>query len=245
MRSTRFIAFAIWTTLTLLTTAGFAVFSADPEPPPPSPTLDVRAGTGAGAGRLAALGFVRSAQPAPAVIPPSTTRVDATTTTTAPAVVAAEPEPTTTTTAPAPTTTEHVHPTTTTTTQPPPPTTTTAPAEPSTTTTVAEPPPASTGPLSEDEARAIIALYFLAEDVEQALRVADCESNLDPAATNPVSGAAGLFQHIPLYWETRSANAGWSGADIYDANANTAVAAWLVYENGGWYHWAGSEYCWG
>ena len=32
---------------------------------------------------------------------------------------------------------------------------------------------------------------------------------------------------------------------ITDPDANIAVAAWLVYEGGGWRHWSPSAHCWG
>ncbi len=54
-----------------------------------------------------------------------------------------------------------------------------------------------------------------------------CESGGDPNALNPASGAAGLFQFIPGTWESASASAGWEGADVFDPEANIAVAYWL------------------
>jgi hypothetical protein len=56
--------------------------------------------------------------------------------------------------------------------------------------------------------------------------------------------ASGLFQHLASMWPERSAAAGWSGADVFDPVANTAVAAWLVYDFGGWSHWYPSANCW-
>lgn len=85
--------------------------------------------------------------------------------------------------------------------------------------------------------RDLAARYFVASDVERAVRVARCESGFNPSAVNGSSGAAGLFQHLPRYWKDRAAAAGWAGADILNAEANTAVSAWLVYEGGGWGHW--------
>jgi hypothetical protein len=99
--------------------------------------------------------------------------------------------------------------------------------------------------MSEAEVRGIIALFFNPADVDLALEVSYCESRWDPGATNRSSGAAGLFQHIPRFWAERSTAAGWSGANIYDPHANVAVSAWLVYEGGGWVHWAASQGCWG
>ena len=91
----------------------------------------------------------------------------------------------------------------------------------------------------------LVEAYFAPGDVQRALDVIWCESRGNPDATNTASGAAGLFQHLPKFWAERSANAGWADADIYDPTANTAVAAWLVYSDGGWKHWNPSAYCWG
>lgn len=76
--------------------------------------------------------------------------------------------------------------------------------------------------------RPLVAAYFPSDWVEWALRIIQCESRGDPNAENPTSGAAGLFQHIPRYWEERSAKAGWAEASIWDPEANVAVAAWLL-----------------
>jgi hypothetical protein len=91
----------------------------------------------------------------------------------------------------------------------------------------------------------LVSAYFQPQDVERAVLVVWCESRYDPGATNPSSGAAGLFQHIPRYWSARAEAAGVPGSNIYDPTANTAVAAWLVYSNGGWKHWNASIGCWG
>lgn len=138
------------------------------------------------------------------------------------------------TTLPPTTTTTHVHPTTTTTA--PSTTTTTVPATTTTvppTTTTTTPPPS--GVLSEDEARDLFALYFPADEVETALRVAICESSLNPSAYNP-AGYGGLFQHSLEYWPSRAEAAGWAGASVYDPHANSAVAAWL-HSQSGWSPW--------
>ncbi len=91
--------------------------------------------------------------------------------------------------------------------------------------------------LSEIEIRELVSRYFRPEDVNKAIRIAWCESSFNPYSVNPQTQASGLFQHLPRYWEERSAAAGFAGADIFDPEANVAVAAWLVYEGGGWTHW--------
>ena len=55
------------------------------------------------------------------------------------------------------------------------------------------------------------------------LAVAQCESLLDPYATNAWSGAAGLFQFLPGTWATTP----WAGDNIYDPVANANAAAWM------------------
>lgn len=82
----------------------------------------------------------------------------------------------------------------------------------------------------------LISKYFQPGDVPWAMRVMACESGGDPNAKNPTSTASGLFQHLASYWDGRSVAAGWGGADIFDPEANVAVAAWLFY-TGGPSHW--------
>ena len=91
--------------------------------------------------------------------------------------------------------------------------------------------------------RWLVAKHFPERLVDEALRVMACESRGDPFIVNPFSGAAGLFQQMPAYWPTRSANAGWAGASIFHPEANIAASAWLVdaSERAGkdsWVHWS-------
>lgn len=90
----------------------------------------------------------------------------------------------------------------------------------------------------------LVATHFHPRDVPLALRVIHCESSGSPDAVNADSGAAGLFQHLPRFWDERSTEAG-AASSIHDPAANVAVAAWLVYEGGGWRHWEASRQCWG
>lgn len=91
-------------------------------------------------------------------------------------------------------------------------------------------------PGSVEQWRPLVEAYFPSAQVTKALRVLECESRGDPRAYNRRSGASGLFQHLAKYWDQRSAAAGWAGADIFDPEANIAVAAWL-WRWGGWGHW--------
>ena len=92
--------------------------------------------------------------------------------------------------------------------------------------------------------RPLVERYFEPGDVDLAMRVMACESGGNPTAANPTSSARGLFQHLGSFWNKRAASAGWTGADIFDPEANVAVAAWLVYHQGGWKHWNASASCW-
>lgn len=92
----------------------------------------------------------------------------------------------------------------------------------------------ASGWLSQVEVRALVSKYFTSRDVNRAVRVAWCESRFDPNSVNLRTGAIGLFQHLPKYWEERSTSAGFPGADPTDAEASTAAAAWEVYHGAGW-----------
>lgn len=92
----------------------------------------------------------------------------------------------------------------------------------------------SSGWLSEVQVRALVETYFATADVNTAVRIAWCESRFDPESVNLRTGAIGLFQHLPQYWEERAINAGFPGADPTDPEASTAAAAWAVYNGGGW-----------
>ena len=117
------------------------------------------------------------------------------------------------------------------------------------TTTVATPSPRvlapapAPAPRPVEEWRALVSAYFAPEHVDLALKIISCESGGDPNAQNPSSGAAGLFQHIPRYWEARVAGAGIPGASIFDPIANVAASAYLAYTDG-WGHWSASAGCW-
>lgn len=128
---------------------------------------------------------------------------------------------TTTTTAPTPDPT--------TTTSPPSSPSTTAASTAPTTTATTPPPPVEGGtfPAHIERWRPTVASHFPADLVDEALAVMRCESNGDPEAYNPYSGASGLFQFLPSTWATVSVRAGFEGASVFDANANIGTAAWL------------------
>ncbi len=96
----------------------------------------------------------------------------------------------------------------------------------------------------------LVDIYFEPADRTWALRVAFCESSAQPKDTysNAVSSAlaVGWFQHLSRFWLTRSELSGWEGFDIFDTEANVAVAAWLFYETrSSANHWNPSRPCWG
>ncbi len=67
---------------------------------------------------------------------------------------------------------------------------------------------------------------------EDMLRVAQCESNLDPNAVNGPGGSYGLFQFLPGTWATTP----YASYDIFDpwASANAAGWMWSVGRRGEW-----------
>lgn len=251
MRFIRLGAFLAWGAFASFAVAGFAAFNPAASAPVVPTTVAPRVAAvsqvdaGVVAGRVAALSF-SSTVSVPQALPIQEDAGDllsvtvratngelASTTTTAETPNATVPSPSTTPPSTSPVT---ISPTTVT--------------EATTTTTVAA--TTTTGastdisiPPGTEPWISLIEAYFAPADVQRALDVMWCESRGDANATNPSSGAAGLYQHLPGFWDERSANAGFAGASIYDPTANTAVAAWLVYAGGGWQHWNPSAYCWG
>jgi hypothetical protein len=92
----------------------------------------------------------------------------------------------------------------------------------------------SEGWLNPVEVRVLVGRYFEPEDVNRAVRSAWCASRFDPTWVNPSQQGSGLFQLSDRDWSEQAALAGRSGASIFDADASTAVAAWVVYNGGGW-----------
>lgn len=93
---------------------------------------------------------------------------------------------------------------------------------------VAPAPPASDptdGIWTEQEIINII--YAAADEYGQPradmLRVARCESVLDPNAVNPYSNASGLFQFLPGTWATTP----FANENIFDPVANANAAGWM------------------
>lgn len=66
-------------------------------------------------------------------------------------------------------------------------------------------------------------------DPDYFLRIAICESGLNPNAENRSyyenGYPSGVFQHLSGYWPTRAAQYGWAGASVFNAQANIEVTA--------------------
>lgn len=94
-------------------------------------------------------------------------------------------------------------------------------------------------PPQVEQWRPLVQTHFPSSRVEEALRIIDCESNGDPNAYNPYSGASGLFQFLPSTWASTAPQAGYGGYSVFDPEANVASAAWLGnrYEQLGLYFW--------
>ncbi len=94
-------------------------------------------------------------------------------------------------------------------------------------------------PPAVEQWRPLVQAFFPSNRVEEALRIIDCESNGDPDAYNPYSGASGLFQFLPSTWASTAPKAGYPNSSPFDPEANVASAAWLAnrYEQLGLYYW--------
>lgn len=97
----------------------------------------------------------------------------------------------------------------------------------------------TTHPPRVEQWRSLVQQFFPANRVDEALTVIDCESNGDPNAVNPYSGASGLFQFLPATWATTSPSAGYGGQSVFDPEANIGTAAWLAnrYQELGYDYW--------
>ena len=85
------------------------------------------------------------------------------------------------------------------------------------------------------DVRGALAEYGLSDEEDRFMRVMWCESRGDPDAVNAESGASGLMQHIPRYWDERARAAGFQGASPFDPIANIYASVWLL-DMGGWSH---------
>ena len=74
-------------------------------------------------------------------------------------------------------------------------------------------------------------------DPELFLKIAMCESGLNPMAINPTSSASGLFQFLPSTWSN------WGKGDVFDVNDNVDAAIRLFLARGT-APWNPSKSCW-
>jgi hypothetical protein len=72
---------------------------------------------------------------------------------------------------------------------------------------------------------------------DQASRVADCESSMDPNAVSSGGGNYGLFQINTVHRSEFEEVTGRPWSDVLDAYANSQYAAYLYNQAGGWGPW--------
>jgi hypothetical protein len=70
----------------------------------------------------------------------------------------------------------------------------------------------------------------------KAIRVARCESRLDPRAYNP-GGYAGVFQQATRYWPDRATVYGFHDYSVFNGRANIMVSIRMAHRSG-WGPWA-------
>lgn len=116
-----------------------------------------------------------------------------------------------------------------------PPPTTVPPADP------VEPSPMDTvspsaEPTGSGDALGAIAAHF-GDVYNSAVRVADCESSLDPGAVSPGGGNWGLFQINTVHQADFEQFTGRPWSAVLEADANAAYARKLYDGHGGWGPW--------
>lgn len=79
--------------------------------------------------------------------------------------------------------------------------------------------------------------YHFGPIADQAMRVAQCESNLDPNAVSSGGGNWGLFQINTVHQAEFEAVTGHPWSDVLDPYVNTYYAVYL-YQQSGWGPWA-------
>lgn len=73
-------------------------------------------------------------------------------------------------------------------------------------------------------------------DSNRAIRIAQCESGLNPGARSPNGLYGGVYQQAFTYWPARAAAVGLSGASVFDAEANIRVSMHMMATQG-FHHW--------
>jgi len=91
----------------------------------------------------------------------------------------------------------------------------------------------------------LVSRYFKEDDILQALNVIYCESSgIASAVGVNTNGTAdvGLWQFNDDTWAWLKPKLG-IVSNRTNKEVSTAVASWLVY-NDGWHHWNSSKHCW-
>ena len=91
----------------------------------------------------------------------------------------------------------------------------------------------------------LVSRYFKEDDILQALNVIYCESSGKASAVGVnTNGTAdvGLWQFNDDTWAWLKPKLG-IVSNRTNKEVSTAVASWLVY-NDGWHHWNSSKHCW-
>jgi hypothetical protein len=76
--------------------------------------------------------------------------------------------------------------------------------------------------------RPLVNLYFAPEEIETMMCLLAAESGGNPNATNPHSGAAGLFQVMPSWAD----HFGYEVDDLYDPGVNLWISRQLLEAQG-------------
>jgi hypothetical protein len=97
--------------------------------------------------------------------------------------------------------------------------------------------PGSSGAVAPSPAQDAINSAF-GPIADQATRVANCESGLNPAAVSRGGGNYGLFQINSVHAGQFQAVTGQPWSSVTDPYANANFAAWLYNQSGGWGPWA-------
>ena len=81
-------------------------------------------------------------------------------------------------------------------------------------------------------------------DPDLFLRIAKCESNLNPQAKNKISTASGIFQFLNSTFIKQAEAYGIEWSDKNDPEVQAELAANMI-ADGGLFHWNASRSCWG
>lgn len=73
-------------------------------------------------------------------------------------------------------------------------------------------------------------------DVNLHIKIARCESGLNPGSVGGGGLYLGVYQQHKNYWASRAATAGFAGQSPLNANANIAVSIWMM-RTSGYHHW--------